>query len=92
MNLAGDKSGFDDPLAQLAHVVDDRVLSLKVRDGGNQIAFAFKNPEFHPQWDRLKTVAIDLEKKLGLEFTRYLQNLEKNERRSFNLPRKSRGR
>ena len=92
MNLAGDKAGFDDPLAQLAHVFDDRVLSLKVRDGGNQIAFAFKNPEFHPQWDRLKTVAIELEKKLGLEFTRYLQNLEKNERRSFNLPRKSRGR
>ncbi len=92
MNLAGDKAGFEDPLAQLAHVFDDRVLSLKVRDGGNQIAFAFKNPDFNPQWDRLKPTAIDLEKKLGLEFTRYLQNLEKNERRSFNLPRKSRGR
>ena len=92
MNLAGDKAGFDDPLAQLAHVFDDRVLSLKVRDGGNQIAFAFKNPEFNPQWDRLKPVAVELEKKLGLEFTRYLQNLEKNERRSFNQPRKSRGR
>jgi spermidine synthase len=92
MNLAGDKAGFEDPLAQLAHVFDDRVLSLKVRDGGNQIAFAFKNPDFHPQWDRLKPVAIELEKKLGLEFGRYLQNLEKNERRSFSLPRKSRGR
>jgi spermidine synthase len=90
MNLAGDKAGFEDPLAQLAHVFDDRVLSLKVRDGGNQIAFAFKNPDFHPQWDRLKPVAIELEKKLGLEFGRYLQNLEKNERRSFSLPRKSR--
>ena len=92
MNLAGDKAGFDDPLAQLAHVFDDRVLSLKVRDGGNQIAFAFKNPDFNPQWDRLKPVAIELEKKLGLEFSRYLQNLQKNERRSFSLPRKSRGR
>lgn len=92
MNLAGDKAGFEDPLAQLAHVFDDRNLSLKVRDGGNQIAFAFKNPDFNPQWSRLKPVAIELEKKLGLEFTRYLQNLEKNERRSFNLPRKSRGR
>lgn len=92
MNLAGDKAGFEDPLAQLAHVFDDRVLSLKVRDGGNQIAFAFKNPDFHPQWDRLKPVGMELEKKLGLEFSRYLQNLEKNERRSFSLPRKSRGR
>lgn len=92
MNLAGDKAGFEDPLAQLAHVFDDRVLSLKVRDGGNQIAFAFKNPGFHPQWNRLKPVAIELEKKLGLEFGRYLQNLEKNEHRSFSLPRKSRGR
>lgn len=92
MNLAGDKAGFDDPLAQLAHVFDDRVRSLKVRDGGNQIAFAFKNPGFDPQWDRLKPVGIELEKKLGLEFSRYLQNLEKNERRSFNLPHKSRGR
>lgn len=92
MNLAGDKAGFGDPLAQLAHVFDDRVLSLKVRDGGNQIAFAFKNPDFHPQWDRLKSTAIDLEKKLGLDFSRYLYNLEKNERRSFSLPRRSRGR
>lgn len=92
MNLAGDKAGYDDPLAQLAHVFDDRVLSLKVRDGGNQIAFAFKNPDFEPRWDRLKPVANELEKKLGLEFSRYLQNLEKNERRSFSLPRKSRGR
>ena len=40
MNLAGDKAGFEDPLAQLAHVFDDRVLSLKVRDGVNQIVFA----------------------------------------------------
>ena len=92
MNLAGDKAGFEDPLAQLAHVFDDRVLSLKVRDGGNQIAFAFNNPDFHPQWDRLKPVGIELEKKLGLAFPRYLQNLEKNERRSFSLPRRSRGR
>ena len=92
MNLAGDKAGFDDPLAQLAHVFDDRVLSLKVRDGGNQIAFAFKNPAFQPQWDRLKPAAIELERKLGLEFVRYLQNLEKNERRSFSLPRRSRSR
>lgn len=92
MNLAGDKAGFDDPLAQLAHVFDDRVLSLKVRDGGNQIAFAFKNPDFSPRWERLKPIAIELEKKLGLEFSRYLQNLEKNERRSFSLPRKSRDR
>ena len=92
MNLAGDKAGFEDPLAQLAHVFDDRVLSLKVRDGGNQLAFAFKNPGFQPQWDRLKPVAIELQKKLGLDFARYLQNLEKNERRSFSLPRRSRGR
>jgi len=92
MNLAGDKAGFEDPLAQLAHVFDDRVLSIKVRDGGNQIAFAFKNPDFSPQWDRLKPVAMELAKKLGLDFARYLQNLEKNERRTFNLPRRSRGR
>lgn len=92
MNLAGDKAGFGDPLAQLAHVFDDRVLSLKVRDGGNQIAFAFKNPDFHPQWDRLKPVALELEKKLGLDFPRYLQHLEKNERHSFNLPHRSRAR
>lgn len=81
MNLAGDKAGFGDPLAQLAHVFDDRVLSLKVRDGGNQIAFAFKNPVFPPRWDAIHTTARDLEKKLGLEFTRYVQRLEKSERR-----------
>lgn len=82
MNLAGDKAGYDDPLAQLAHVFDDRVLSLKVRDGGNQIAFAFKNPGFMPRWDNIQSAARDLEKRLGMPFTRYAQLLEKSERRT----------
>lgn len=81
MNLAGQKTGFEEPLAQLAHVFDDRVLSLKVRDGGNQIAFAFKNPMFPPRWDAIQTTARELEKKLGLEFVRFVQQLEKSERR-----------
>jgi len=92
MNLAGDKAGYDDPLAQLALCFDDRVLSLKVRDGGNQIAFAFKNPQFQPMWHRLKPLAIELERKLGLEFPWYLALLEKNERRAVSLPRRSRHR
>lgn len=92
MNLAGDKAGYEDPLAQLAHCFDDRVLSLKVRDGGNQIAFAFKNPDFQPLWDRLKPVAVELERKLGLEFPWYLEMLQKNERRAVSLPRRSRDR
>jgi len=82
MNLAGDKAGFGDPLAQLAHVFDDRVLSLKVRDGGNQIAFAFKDPGFAPRWHTIRSLAQELERKLGLDFVRYAQLLEKNERRS----------
>lgn len=82
MNLAGDKAGYDDPLAQLAHVFDDRVLSMKVRDGGNQIAFAFKNPDFLPRWDTVHTAARDLEKRLQLPFTEYAQRLEKSERRA----------
>ena len=82
MNLAGDKAGFEDPLAQLAHIFDDRVLSIKVRDGGNQIAFAFKNPDFLPRWDTVHSAARDLEKRLGLEFTRFAQLLEKSERRA----------
>lgn len=82
MNLAGDKAGFGDPLAQLAHVFDDRVLSMKVRDGGNQIAFAFKNPAFTPRWNTIHLAARDLEKRLGLDFVRYAQLLEKSERRS----------
>lgn len=87
MNLAGDKAGYGDPLAQLAHVFDDRVLSLKVRDGGNQIAFAFKNPVFPPRWDVIHTAARDLEKKLGLAFVRYAQLLEKSERRTGHVHR-----
>ena len=82
MNLAGDKAGFDDPLAQLAHVFDDRVLSMKVRDGGNQIAFAFKNPDFLPRWDTVHSAARDLEKRLGLPFGEYAHRLEKSERRA----------
>lgn len=85
MNLAGDKSdsaSFDNPLAQLAEVFDDRVLTLKVRDGGNQIAFAFRNPQFNPRWDSIRSIARDLQDRLGLEFSRYADLLEKSERRS----------
>ena len=82
MNLAGEKSGFDDPLARMAEVFDDRVLTIKVRDGGNQIAFAFKNPAFLPRWDSIHNTARDLEKRLGMEFTRFAQRLERSERRS----------
>jgi hypothetical protein len=52
-------------------------MSLKVRDGGNQIAFAFKNPDFYPAWERLKPIAIELSRKLGLDFVRYLEQLQK---------------
>lgn len=82
MNLAGDKAGFGDPLAQLVHVFDDRVLSMKVRDGGNQIAFAFKNPAYRPRWNAIHDSARDLKKRLGLDFDRYAQLLEKSERRT----------
>lgn len=82
MNLAGDKAGYDDPLSRLAEVFDDRVLTIKVRDGGNQIAFAFKNPQFPPRWDVIHQQARDMEKRLGLDFGRYARHLEKSERRS----------
>lgn len=92
MNLAGEKAGYEDPLAQLAHAFDDRLLSLHVRDGGNQIAFAFKNPTFTPTWDRLKTAAIELSQKFGLDFVRYLDFMQKRDRRRFSLPHRSRDR
>lgn len=82
MNLAGDKTTFDDPLAQLAEVFDDRILSLKVRDGGNQIAFAFKNPGFLPRWNYILSTARDLEQRTGLELGHYMDLLQKSERRS----------
>ena len=81
MNLAGDKAGFDDPLSRLAEVFDDRVLTIRVRDGGNQIAFAFKNPNFPPRWELVHQQARELEKRLGLDFSRYARHLEKSERR-----------
>ena len=81
MNLAGDKTGFGDPLSRLAEVFDDRLLSIKVRDGGNQIAFAFKSRQFPPRWDLVQTQARDLEKRLGLDFGRFARHLEKSQRR-----------
>lgn len=82
MNLAGDKNGYDDSLRRLAEVFDDRILSIKVRDGGNQIVFAFKNPHFPPRWDVVHQQSRDLEKKLGLDFGRFARHLEKSERRN----------
>ncbi len=78
MNLAGDKAGYDEPRQQLAGIFDDRILNIKVRDGGNQIILAFKNPAFAPRWDSIQNQAKLLEQKLGLEFTRFARHLEKS--------------
>lgn len=89
MNLAGDKAGYDEPRQQLAGVFDDRILSIKVRDGGNQIILAFKNPAFPPRWDSIHNQARLLEQKLGLEFTRFARHLEKSSVTRYLSPRRT---
>lgn len=81
MNIAGDRDGYGDHLDRLCAVFGDRVLAMSVKDGGNLIAFAFKDEHFEPRWTQLRSVAPEMQRRFGLDFPRFVQLLESGQKR-----------
>lgn len=80
MNLAGEREGYAPHVARLLEVFDERVLAIPVREDGNHILFAFRDPAFAPRWHWMRSQALALQARFGLDFPAFAQHLEAGER------------
>lgn len=79
MNIAGDKDDYAAHVARIRDVFDDAVMAMSVRDDGNYILFAFRNAQT-PRWTWMRSIALDLQRRLGLDFPQLAQQLERGDK------------
>ncbi len=80
MNIAGDREDYAVHVGEIADAFDDRLLAMSVRDDGNYLLFAFKNPRFEPRWKWMRAIALELQGRLGLDFPTYAEHLERGQK------------
>ncbi|MER2551944.1 MAG: fused MFS/spermidine synthase [Thauera sp.] len=80
MNVAGAREGYAPHVARLLETFDERVIAIPVREDGNHILFAFRDPQFAPRWSWLRSQAHALQARFGLDFPAFAQQLESGER------------
>lgn len=76
MNVAGERSSYAAHVARLLEVFDEQVIATPVREDGNHIVFAFRDPDFAPRWHWMRSQALALQARLGLDFPAFAQQLE----------------
>jgi spermidine synthase len=75
-NLCSDIQSCAAHVEKLRVVFGDEFMTLQVRPDGNVIAFAFKQRQRQEiDWERLEALAIDLKRKFGLDFPRYVRGM-----------------
>ena len=74
------RDGFADTVKSLEIVFKGNVLLLSIKDKGNVIAFAAKNPKLFSSLNSLKLKAQKLEGKIEIEFCALLRQLRKQNR------------
>lgn len=80
MNLAGARESFAPHVARLLEIFDERVIAIPVREDGNHILFAFRDPAFTPRWNWMRSQAHALQARTGLDFPNLARALEAGER------------
>jgi spermidine synthase len=75
LNVCGDPHGQAAHMLRVRQVFGDALLTLPVRPDGNVIVLAFKERCPKLRAERLEARAIDLEKRFGLDFPRYLRRM-----------------
>ena len=74
-NVCGNASSCLAHLVKIRNAFDDEVLTLQVRPSGNVIVFAFKEQRPEMPWEHLETRAIELKRRFGLQFPRYVRRI-----------------
>lgn len=77
MNIAGDKTAYAAHVARIREAFDDGVIAMSVREDGNFLLFAFRDASFAPRWKWMKAIASELQGRMGLDFPRFAQLLER---------------
>ncbi|WP_299694877.1 hypothetical protein [Hydrocarboniphaga sp.] len=80
INLIGIEDRADDMQRLVSLAFDGHCISLKVK-GGNQLLFAFNDPDFDPDWNAIKTRAEILESRTDIEFVSLARRLKRSARR-----------
>lgn len=78
INLASERRERESYLDALRDAFAGNVITLPVPGDGNTIAFAFRDPHFEPRWRWMSGQAKTLQKRYGLEFPKFADQLEKS--------------
>ena len=76
MNLAGRRADYADMVEDVRDIFDHQVILLSVEDDYNHILFAFKQPEFEPDWRELRWRARSIKAQCGLDFPGFVRKME----------------
>jgi spermidine synthase len=79
MNIAGSKDVYRAHVERLLDAFDERVIAISVRDDGNYVLFAFRDPDFEPRWKFMRAIAVELQQRLKLDFPSFAQHLERGQ-------------
>lgn len=74
-NTCGDIHCRAAHVAKIRGVFGDELITLRVGRDGNLIVFAFKEGRPHLDWELLQTAALNLKRRFGLDFPRYVQRI-----------------
>lgn len=81
LNLIGQGDHLAVHLKLLSNVFSNNLLVVDVSCSTNRIAFAFKDMEFRPDWEKIKSRADDLEDEYGLNFPKFARLLQRSHKR-----------
>ncbi|MDO6387178.1 MULTISPECIES: spermidine synthase [unclassified Uliginosibacterium] len=81
-NISGHSLTAETHIELIREVFAERVVVVDVMADGNRIVYAFKDPAFPPDWQRLGRSARELEAKHPLEFAKLLRDMERSAQRA----------
>jgi spermidine synthase len=74
-NLCGDMDDCAGHVDKIRDVFGDRFITLQVGRNSNIIVFAFKEPRPQIDWEQLKATAVELRRRFGLDFPKFLRRI-----------------
>jgi spermidine synthase len=82
-NLVGGKAERIDHLEMMRTAFDNNVIVLPVQDGGNYVAFAFRDSSFEPRWRWINSQANAMRSRYGLDFPKFASKLERSRKLGY---------
>jgi spermidine synthase len=80
-NISGYSITAETHIDLIRKAFDGRLVAVEVVSDGNRIVYAFNDPGFPPDWQRLTRAARELEAKHPFEFTKLLRDMERSAQR-----------